>query len=50
MKLSMAMDRKDLHVMLDGRVRQIMEKCHNCAQTAFYVLSEQFGLGGDDIL
>ncbi len=50
MALSRAMSREDLYAMLDSRVRLIMGKCHNCAQSTFYVLSEQFGLGGGDIL
>ena len=50
MELSRAMAKKDLFSMLGQRVKQTMEKSHNCAQTTFFVLSEQFGLGGDDIL
>lgn len=50
MALSQSMDRAHVHAMLDQRVEVVMEKSHNCAQTTFYVLSEQFGLGGDEIL
>ena len=50
MELSRSMTKDQLHSMLDQRVQAIMSKSHNCAQSTFYVLSEQFGLGGDDIL
>jgi C_GCAxxG_C_C family probable redox protein len=50
MALSRSMDRAHVYTMLDRRVEVVMEKSHNCAQTTFYVLSEQFGLGGDEIL
>lgn len=50
MELSKAMDKEQVKVMLDQRVAQVMEKSHNCAQSTFYALSEQFGLGGDDVL
>ncbi len=50
LKLSKSMTKEQLHAMLDQRVNMVMEKSHNCAQSTFYVLAEQFGLGGDDIL
>jgi len=50
MELSKAMTKEQVFSMLDQRVAQIMEKSHNCAQTTFFALSEQFGLGGDDVL
>ena len=50
MALSQSMDMAHVHAMLDQRVDVVMEKSHNCAQTTFYVLSEQFGLGGDEVL
>lgn len=50
MELSKSMTKDQLHTMLDQRVNMIMEKSHNCAQSTYFVLSEQFGLGGDDIL
>jgi C_GCAxxG_C_C family probable redox protein len=50
MALSQSMDRPHVHAMLDQRVELVMEKSHNCAQTTFFVLSEQFGLGGNEIL
>jgi C_GCAxxG_C_C family probable redox protein len=50
MELSKSLTKDQLHAMLDQRVTMIMEKSHNCAQSTFFVLSEQFGLGGDDIL
>ena len=50
MALSMKMSKEQLFTMLDGRVALIMQKSHNCAQSSFYALSEQFGLGGNDVL
>jgi C_GCAxxG_C_C family probable redox protein len=50
MELSRSLSREQLHAMLDQRVNLVMEKSHNCAQSSFYALSEQFGLGGDDVL
>jgi C_GCAxxG_C_C family probable redox protein len=50
MELSRSMRKEQVFLMLDQRVEQTMEKSHNCAQTTFYALSEQFGLGGDDVL
>lgn len=50
MDLSKKMTKDQVFSMLDQRVNITMEKSHNCAQTAFYALSEQFGLGGNDIL
>jgi C_GCAxxG_C_C family probable redox protein len=50
MKLSKSMSTEQLHAMLDQRASQVMQKSHNCAQSTFYVLSEQFGLGGDEVL
>lgn len=50
MELSRSMRKEQVFSMLDQRVQQTMEKSHNCAQSTFYALSEQFGLGGDDVL
>src|SRR5210317_1061716 len=50
MEVSKAMTRDKVFSMLDKRVEQVMEKSHNCAQSTYFALSEQFGLGGDDIL
>jgi hypothetical protein len=50
MALTRSMTKDQVYAMLDQRVQVVMEKSHNCAQSTFYVLSEQFGLGGDDIL
>lgn len=50
MELSKSMSNDQVFAMLDQRVKFTMQKSHNCAQTAFYALSEQFGLGGDDVL
>jgi len=50
MELSRTMTKDQLHMMLAQRVKAIMSKSHNCAQSTFYALSEQFGLGGDDVL
>lgn len=44
------MSTEQLHAMLDQRASQVMQQSHNCAQSTFYVLSEQFGLGGDEVL
>ena len=49
-KLSFDMRKEQVHVMLDQRVTMMMQKTHHCAQSAFYALSEQFGLGGNEIL
>ena len=48
--LSRSMKKEEVYAMLDQRVILIMSKSHNCAQSTFYSLSEQFGLGGDDVL
>lgn len=50
MVLSRSMKKEHVYSMLDQRVEVVMEQSHNCAQTTFFVLSEQFGLGGDEIL
>ncbi len=50
MDLSRKMGKEHVFAMLDQRVDITMEKSGNCAQTTFYVLAEQFGLGGDDVL
>jgi C_GCAxxG_C_C family probable redox protein len=50
MEMSRSMTKDQLYAMLDQRVQLIMSTSHNCAQSTFYVLSEQFGLGGDDVL
>jgi len=50
MQLSQSMKKEQVYSMLDQRVNLTMEKSHNCAQSSFYSLSEQFGLGGDDVL
>ncbi|MCG8307635.1 MAG: C-GCAxxG-C-C family protein [Cytophagales bacterium] len=50
MELSRSMKKDQVFAMLDQRVSFIMLKSHNCAQSAFYSLSEQFGLGGNEIL
>ncbi len=50
MTLSKNMTKEQVFTMLDQRVNMTMEKSHNCAQTTFFALSEQFGLGGDDVL
>jgi len=50
MELSKAMTKDQVFAMLDQRVQLTMEKSNNCAQTAFFALSQQFGLGGDDVL
>lgn len=48
--LSRTMSREQVHSMVKQRSAVVMEKSHNCAQSTFYALSEQFGLGGDDVL
>jgi C_GCAxxG_C_C family probable redox protein len=50
MELSKKMTKEQVFSMLDQRVNLTMEKSHNCAQSTFFALSEQFGLGGNDIL
>ena len=50
MELSRKMTKDQVFTMLDQRVAETMEKSHNCAQTTYYALAEQFGLGGDDVL
>lgn len=50
MELSGKMTKEQVFSMLDQRVNMTMEKSHNCAQSTFFALSEQFGLGGNDIL
>lgn len=50
MEASHAMKKDQVYAMLDQRVDQIMARSHNCAQSTFYSLSEQFGLGGDEVL
>lgn len=50
MELSKTMTKDQVFTMLDQRAEQTMEKSHNCAQSTFFALSAQFGLGGDDIL
>ena len=50
MELSRKMTKEQVFSMLDQRVNMIMEKSHNCAQSTFFALSEQFGLGGNDVL
>jgi len=50
MKLSRSMKKEQVYTMLDQRAQSVMEKSHNCAQSTFFALSEQFGLGGDDVL
>lgn len=50
MMLSKSMKKEQVYAMLDQRAQLTMEKSHNCAQSTFYALSEQFGLGGDDVL
>ena len=50
MELSKSMTKQQVFAMLDQRVQISMEKSNNCAQSTFYALSEQFGLGGSDVL
>lgn len=50
MELSKSMTKEQVFAMLDQRVNMTMEKSHNCAQSTFFALSEQFGLGGNDVL
>ena len=49
-KLTKSMSKDQVFAMLDQRVILTMEKSNNCAQSTFFTLSEQFGLGGDEIL
>lgn len=36
--------------MLDQKVDRAMERSHHCAQSSFLALSEQFSLGGEQVL
>lgn len=50
MQLSRNMSREQVFAMLDQRAKMVMERSYHCAQSTFFTLSEQFGLGGDDVL
>ena len=50
MALSKSMPKEQVFQLLDQKVRHYMEISHNCAQSSFLALSEQFGLGNDDMV
>jgi C_GCAxxG_C_C family probable redox protein len=50
MTLSKSMPKEQVFQLLDQKVRHYMEISHNCAQSSFLTLSEQFGLGNDDMV
>jgi len=50
MSLSKSMPKDQVFKLLDLKVTHYMQLSHNCAQTSFLVLSEQFGLGNTDMV
>jgi len=50
MTISKSMPKEQVFQLLDQKVRHYMEISHNCAQSSFLALSEQFGLGNDDMV
>lgn len=50
MELSRKMGKEQVYSMLEQRAKMVMERSYHCAQSTFFTLSEQFGLGGDDVL
>jgi len=50
MSLSKSMPKDQVFNLLDQKVYHYMEISHNCAQSSFLALSEQFGLGNDDMV
>ncbi len=48
--LNEAMSRETILKMLDNKVNMIMASSYHCAQTAFFVLQEQFNLADGEIL
>ena len=50
MSISKSMPKDHVFNLLDQKVMHYMEISHNCAQSSFLALSEQFGLGNDDMV
>lgn len=50
MSISKSMPKDQVFNLLDQKVTYYMEISHNCAQSSFLALSEQFGLGNDDMV
>jgi C_GCAxxG_C_C family probable redox protein len=50
MSLSKQMPKEQVFQLLDQKVNHYMEISHNCAQSTFLALSEQFGLGNKDMV
>jgi C_GCAxxG_C_C family probable redox protein len=50
MSLSKSMPREQVFQLLDQKVIYYMELSHNCAQSSFLALSEQFGLENSDMV
>lgn len=50
MTLSKSIPKEQVHQLLDQKVAYYMNISHNCAQSSFLALSEQFGLGNEDMV
>ncbi len=50
MSISKSMPKEQVFNLLDQKVEHYMVISHNCAQSSFLALSEQFGLGNDDMV
>ena len=50
MTLSKGMPKDQVFMLLDQKVDHYMGISHNCAQSTFLAISEQFGLGNDDMV
>ena len=50
MSISKSMPKEQVFQLLDHKVDHYMELSHHCAQSSFLALSEQFGLGNDDMV
>ena len=50
MSISKSMPKEQVFQLLDQKVDHYMELSHHCAQSSFLALSEQFGLGNDDMV
>ena len=50
MSISRSMPKDHVFTLLDQKVTHYMEISNNCAQSSFLALSEQFGLGNDDMV
>jgi C_GCAxxG_C_C family probable redox protein len=50
LSLSKSMPREQVFKLLDQKVDHYMKLSHNCAQSSFLVLSDQFGLGNPEMV